>query len=146
MVAQAHDACNLDEAFENVLKLAGVKSDLFRVVQNRKLLFRSYDAARKHTKKPNQRYGTRKGRTRKTRNSVASIDWTGMDFAACYWSLCKHVNKGFPFSYAYTYPYGAATLITHKHGLRSVPAKIVVIRTVRLNAPYNATKCSVHRS
>ena len=63
MVAQAHDACNLDEAIENVLKLAGVKSDLFRVVQNRKLLFRSYDAARKPTKKSDQRYGTRKERT-----------------------------------------------------------------------------------
>ena len=40
---------------ENVLKLAGVKRELFRVVQNRKLLFRSYDAARKHPKKPDHK-------------------------------------------------------------------------------------------
>ena len=53
---------------ENILKLAGV----FRVVQNRKLLFWSYDAARKHPKKPDRRHGTREERTRKTKKSVVS--------------------------------------------------------------------------
>ena len=59
---------------ENVLKLAGVKRELFRVVQKQQktVLFWSYDAARKHPKKPDQRHGTREERTRKTKKSVVT--------------------------------------------------------------------------
>ena len=52
---------------ENVLKMAGVKRKLFRVVQNRK-----FDAKQKHIKKSDRRHCTREERTRKTKNSVVS--------------------------------------------------------------------------
>ena len=73
---------------ENVLKLAGVKHELFRVVQRRKLCYFGHMMRHKSIQR-NLMEGMLQGKRGRRRPRIQwchVIDWTGMGFAACKWA------------------------------------------------------------